>query len=200
MFSVVFDVCFVQETFVNNVRKANNFRDTWEGECFWSFGTEHRAGVGLLFHKNLDFSVLDICRNTDGRVLSVLFKWRGVYAPVDVACRKQFFRNLYQYVHANSYVVLGGDFNCVLSDCDSSSTSGSNKGGARELTDVLEDFDLVDLWVHYWDTCGITVIKCVWFFFFSCLLRDKMSMLRNITISPLRPQSVKFLIGYSFAP
>ena len=146
-----YNVVFVQESYICNQRKAECFGREWKGKCYWSFGGVRAAGVGILLSDRVDFKVLDVRRDTDGRVLCLLVKWGivrysllCVYAPVNVSDRKQFFRDLYQYVYPNSLVVLGGDFNCVLYDRDTSAVSGANRAGSEELKEFLSDRSLID--------------------------------------------------------
>jgi len=93
------------------------------------------AGVGILLSDRGSLNVLDVRRDTEGRVLSLLVKWVNVryafvcvYAPVDVSDRKV----LSNFVFPNSYCVIGGNFNCVLNDRDSTARSGANKAGGEE--------------------------------------------------------------------
>lgn len=151
-----FDVVFLQESYVDSVNKGVCFEREWGGKGFWCFGGERNAGVGIVLKDGLGVQVLGELRDTDGRVMSVLVEWGGVrytfmcvYAPVDLRSRKQFFRNLYDYVFPGSLLVVGGDFNCVLRDCDSSCVSGANKGGAAELQNFITDLDLIDAWVLF---------------------------------------------------
>ena len=147
------NVVFVQESFVCNQRKAEKFAKAWGGKCFWSFGEVRSAGVGILLSDRVNIDVLDIRRDTEGRVLSLLIKWCNVryslicvYAPVAVRERKQFFPNLDKYVFPNSFVILGGDFNCVSRACDTTARSGANRAGSEELKTFVSDYSLCDVW------------------------------------------------------
>lgn len=151
-----FDVAFVQESYVNCMGKASAFERKLGGSGYCSFECARSAGVRILMRKNAGLRVLDVLRDTDGRVVSVLVEWSGVrytfmsvYAPVDRPMRKQFFRDLYAYVFPGSWLVVGGDFNCVLRDCDSSCVTAVNKGGAAELGNFFRDFNIRDIWVRF---------------------------------------------------
>lgn len=110
-----FDVVFLQETFVCSEEKGKNFEGLWNGEVLWSFGSGKSAGVGIAFKRDENMSVVDVRRDGEGRVLSVLMNICGVrcsllcvYAPVDLRKRKALFCDLNNYVFPGSNVILGG--------------------------------------------------------------------------------------------
>ena len=147
------DVAFLQETFVSTKEKGENFRDFWHGEVFWSFGTKKSAGVAIAVKSSANFVIKEVRRDGEGRVISLLAVAAGVryslicvYAPVDPRMRKVLLSDLARFVYPGSYVIIGGDFNCVLKDSDTSCTSGANRTGQKELSGFLRDNDLQDVW------------------------------------------------------
>lgn len=151
----MWDVLFIQESYVDRVGKAESFQNEWGGIGFWSFGGMRSAGVGILFKKNKGIRVMDELRDTDGRVMSVLVQWGGVgytfmcvYAPTEMSDRKSFFGKLHQYVFPNTLLIVAGDFNCVSRNVDTSCVSGANRVGSKELGYFLSDFNLLDGWVY----------------------------------------------------
>ena len=147
------DIFLLQETFINNVKKESTFSKEWDGEMHWSWGSSHRGGVGIIWKNTADIKFIDKYQDTEGRVLSVLLKYgvirinvMTVYAPVDVTERKSFFRDLPKYFFGSAHLVLGGDFNCVLSIADTTATSHQNLEGGKELETILRNKKLIDVW------------------------------------------------------
>ncbi|KAM7313774.1 hypothetical protein ISCGN_003567 [Ixodes scapularis] len=121
-------------------------------ECFSSKANAHSGGSSVLIRKGRG---IEICpeRETDhnGRISAVEVLYRGelhklvsVYAPNDIAERKNFFIALREYVDTPCKTVLAGDFNCVLhaADCSRGLRSDVSRGELRKL---LRDFDLQDV-------------------------------------------------------
>ncbi|KAM7291028.1 hypothetical protein ISCGN_027603 [Ixodes scapularis] len=121
-------------------------------ECFSSKANAHSGGSSVLIRKGRG---IEICpeRETDhnGRISAVEVLYRGelhklvsVFAPNDIAERKEFFIALREYVDTPCKTVLAGDFNCVLhaADCSRGLRSDVSRGELRKL---LRDFDLQDV-------------------------------------------------------
>ena len=72
----------------------------------------------------------------------------NIYAPSIVSEQIAFFQKLIEFINLHSLnksrLIIGGDFNCVLSTNDR--TSGSLDKSTGALTEVLDNFDLVDVW------------------------------------------------------
>jgi exonuclease III len=107
--SRIFDVCklnkfdcvFLQETHLNNVVHAQEWERHWGGKAYWSFGTPHSRGVGVLFRSNLPLNVNYFHHDLEGRLLvvdgsinSLDFRFINVYCPNQPALRRQFLNSL----------------------------------------------------------------------------------------------------------
>jgi len=126
---------------------------------FWSFGSEKSAGVAIAIKTNDKISTKEVRKDGEGRVVSLLVEVSGVrftllcvYAPVDPCDRKVYLKKLPSYVYPGSHIILGGDFNCVLNDKDTSCVSGKNRIGQVELSAFLKDNGLVDIWEAFYRT------------------------------------------------
>ncbi|CAN8019052.1 unnamed protein product [Ixodes persulcatus] len=86
----------------------------------------------------------------NGRVCAVemlhcgqLHKLVSVYAPNDATERRDFFKNLRQYLDTPCRTIIAGNFNCVLAERDCSKRLKADVSRV-ELRKLLRDFDLVD--------------------------------------------------------
>ena len=78
---------------------TDKWSEEWGGESFWSFGTAHGQGVGILFRPNLEVKILKKLTDKDGRLILLVIHHRDyelnlicVYAPTRITI-KSFFRN-----------------------------------------------------------------------------------------------------------
>ena len=98
------------------------------GKIVESHGSSHSRGVMILFKPKINVSIDKIIRDKNGRyVLSevflddVEFIFVNIYAPNDQRQQIHFLRDLSNSVlnnYANETLVLGGDFNCALTEVD----------------------------------------------------------------------------------
>lgn len=108
-----------------------------------------KRGTAIALKSHMSFS--NVQRSIDSRVISVTLdggvKIVNVYAPsgtANYASRENFFQNILPfYLQSTSeHLVLGGDFNCVVSHKDS--TGSSNFSPA--LGTLLSNLNLKDTW------------------------------------------------------
>ena len=114
-------MCFLQETHCASLLSAKTWSRKWGGKTFWSFGSERSKGVGIWFKQGLNFKIIHINRDNEGRLLCLLvkvnnhiFKLVNVYAPIIPRERKQFFQSFKHVLKGKHHIILGGDFNCVV--------------------------------------------------------------------------------------
>ena len=110
-----------------------------------------------MLSKKLNYTVIDSHSDNDGRIILVNLEIcnRGytlvnIYAPSAVSERIDFFQKLKEFINLHSLnksrLIIGGDFNCVLNTSDR--TSGIIDKSTSALTEVLDNFDLIDVWKY----------------------------------------------------
>ena len=148
------DVCFLQETHCASLLSAKTWSRKWGGKTFWSFGSERSKGVGIWFKQGLNFKIIHINRDNEGRLLCLLvkvnnhiFKLVNVYAPIIPRERKQFFQSFKHVLKGKHHIILGGDFNCVV-DISLDKSGGNDIYGnlaSQNLVQVCNDHNLIDI-------------------------------------------------------
>ena len=97
------------------------------------------------------------CRDSEGRIISLLIlfnnqciKLTNVYAPVKPKERKLFFSSCSYYLKGKHHNILGGDFNCVISNNVDKQGGSDSYGefGCENLQSICNDFNLVDSFRH----------------------------------------------------
>ena len=148
------DIVFLQETHVCDLKDAKKFEKNWGGKAFWSFGTAHSSGVGILLNKTLNYKIDSFDFDTKGRLLvldiqihNATYRLINLYAPNNHAERKAFIRGLARNMVTKRSVILGGDFNFVENltlDKRGGSTELGNVG-AKEMVSIRNDFHVSDV-------------------------------------------------------
>jgi len=151
------DICFLQETHCYSKFIANSWEKQWGGKCYWSFGNNRSRGVCIWFREGLNYKILKQCRDSEGRIISLLIlfnnqciKLTNVYAPVKPKERKLFFSSFSYYLKGKHHNILGGDFNCVISNNLDKQGGNYSYGefGSENLQSICNDFNLVDSFRH----------------------------------------------------
>ena len=147
------DICFLQETHCYSLKCAKTFNRHFGGKLFWSFGTNRSKGVGIWVRPGLNFEMMSMERDSEGRLIYLVVKINNkklklvnVYAPVIPRERKVFFKSLNRYLQGNCPTILGGDFNCVI-DVNIDKCGGSDlygELGSENLINVCENHRLFD--------------------------------------------------------
>lgn len=113
-------IAFLQETHLSDEEHKKYHRE-WVGQFFFSSHSTNKRGVITLIHKNLTFTVISSCKNTEGRYILVKGVLYGenillgnIYAPnvQDDAFYASLLTQLADMDCPN--IIIGGDFNCVL--------------------------------------------------------------------------------------
>ena len=148
-----FDVIYLQETHVTNKREAVKYSKLWKGKSFWSFGTNHARGVGILFSNQLDITVVSEKFDMDGRLICVDIDMAGcrhryinVYQPNIPGERVRFIDALDQYLLGTRDIILGGDFNFVENLVLDKHGGNLNRGdtGSASMKRICAEFFLKD--------------------------------------------------------
>lgn len=148
------DVLAVQETKVYGEEETGSMVQRFTSRFFvvvsHALGTS--AGCVLFVKKLPELRVNGHFSCPTGRCVMLDFslnsdEWRivCVYAPNKVEERALFFHGLEQRLCAEKQTILLGDFNCVLSAHDKTSTRGFREKSTDVLTRVLENWDLEDV-------------------------------------------------------
>ena len=124
-----YDVCLLQETFCTRSTDGQ-YHNGWSGEIFHSFSNStHSRGVCIMLSKNFSYNVLSVHSDTNGRLILLnleindkAFTIVNVYAPNVVSERISFFKQVSKFINQHavnkSGLIIGGDYNCVLTEKD----------------------------------------------------------------------------------
>ena len=99
-FDQSFDVCFIQEVQFSDPVIFHSLSRRWSGRLFLSPAIGRQGGVITLLSDNFNCNVLSWCRDSSGRILTLLLDFNGVkcnliniYGPTNLTDRKTFFEN-----------------------------------------------------------------------------------------------------------
>ena len=167
------DVTFVQEVKLGSpqqlaasLQRGMGPGAPWSDEWAYSVGTNHSRGAAILARKGLPlpgYVQHAPATDTDGRfvcwdwdVAHVRLRMICLYAPAGRGERGPFFQQLRPYLETERYLLIGGDFNCVLRGADQQAPSAHRRDGADSLQQLQLEFGLVDPWVERAQGGGFT--------------------------------------------
>lgn len=144
----------LQETH-STICNENVWKAQWGGHIIFSHAESNARGVAIIFKRNLSYKILEIAKDTEGRILAIKLQVNdqqvvlaNVYAPN--SDQPQFFINAFSIIEqlGKLPMIVAGDFNTVLS------ISSDIKGGAQSthkkctafLNEYMVQNDLVDVW------------------------------------------------------
>ena len=116
------DIIFLQETY-STAEVEDIWRTQWQGKLFFSHGTCHSCGVMVLVRGDLDFNLISIRTDDEGRYIVLEAEVQGanfllvnVYVPNKVQEQCRFIENLNSTIDDvikdnEPKLVVGGDFN-----------------------------------------------------------------------------------------
>ena len=152
------DIIFLQETY-STPEIEDLWRTQWQGKLFFSHGSNHSCGVMVLVRGDLEFNLISIKMDNEGRYILLEAEVQGsnflflnVYLPNKVQEQCRFIENLNCTIDdvvrdKELKLVVGGDFNITLeSDLDCSGGNPIQKASVKSIQDLCLDFDLVDIW------------------------------------------------------
>ena len=137
------------------------------GDIYFSHGTSNSRGVCILCNPHVSFSLVDIQRDTDGRVIIMNAIFSNLYplTLVNVYAPNKddpsFFADIKLFLNDPnvSNIIWAGDFNLVM-DLDLDKKGGLSNTHFRSrntLRDIMYDYNLVDTWRYlYPDKPGFT--------------------------------------------
>ena len=131
------------------IEVANEWRKQFPGEFFSSHGSNHSCGVAILVHKSLDFKLISLRIDNEGRYLileaiiqEMRFVLINIYEPNKTSNQSSYFLALSELIpvehlrESNHKFLIGGDFNVALQpslDCSGGNTT------IKESIKFLED-------------------------------------------------------------
>ena len=147
---------FLQETY-SSKECENTWQAEWGGKIFFNHGTKHSKGTMILFHPKLNFKIEKQISDKNGRFIILDGSFAdtrtvlvNIYAPNDVHQQVSFFKELQNRLqdYAEESIIIGGDFNCTLSDLDK---KGGNPNSRKvpvvqEINKLCNLYELNDIW------------------------------------------------------
>ncbi|KAJ8020229.1 hypothetical protein HOLleu_39763 [Holothuria leucospilota] len=126
----------------------------WSGRVVFSPALSNRSGgVSIAFNTKYYWQLSEVRRDSIGRCISIFcsvqgvsFRLCNVHAPNYPSDRKAFLNDCYMYTHGRNPLILGGDFNCVMSNLDGEGSS-ANQGcfsGKKEIIELISAYNLFD--------------------------------------------------------
>ena len=146
------DVILIQE---HNIRKENMICDELLNEYHVeiNYAIAHKGGTAIMITKRKPIVILNLEKSANSRIMSLriklydqMFHFVNVYAHAgDNKERELLFANDLPYYLRNSLrnTIIGGDFNCVLSERD---TEAKKATISKSLTNMVRTIQMKDLW------------------------------------------------------
>uniref|UniRef100_A0AAR2M116 Reverse transcriptase domain-containing protein n=1 Tax=Pygocentrus nattereri TaxID=42514 RepID=A0AAR2M116_PYGNA len=147
-------VAFLQETHLSD-DEHKNLRKSWADKVYYSSHCSGRKrGVAILIHRQINFTETLVHKDREGRLILVngtidgtAVSFINVYAPNEDI--PGFVTSVFNTIaeHSSGLLIMGGDFNCVMSNLDRqpiSQTPISRMG--KMLKNLSTEAGLVDIW------------------------------------------------------
>lgn len=150
------DIACIQETYCT-ADFQNVFSLNWKGKIYHSYTTSvHSRGVCILISDKVDFKLIDIHCDRDGRKLMVniqiddnYFTVMSIYCPNKGNERSAFLKQLVKWTSdkciSRESMICGGDFNCTLDKVDRKNKNNCDQS-SKFLKKFMSNFDLYDVW------------------------------------------------------
>ena len=148
------DILLLQE---HNMRDISSIGKELNDFCYVSLNNaiSLKGGTAILINKRINFKIVSEEKSADSRIISLKIKMYdqmlhliNIYAHSGTQFneeRENLFRNEILYYLRNSLqsVFIGGDWNCVLSDRD---TTSNNFSVSKALLNTVRTLNLKDVW------------------------------------------------------
>ena len=154
-------IYLLQETH-STLKIEQRWQHEWGNKAmYFSHGTSNSRGVAIIITNNYDANIVNIRRDTEGRILIVDLERRGtiytignLYAPTRNFEREQqnVFNEFTTHLNCmkNEHTILGGDFNLYmdprLDKLDNRPEHHDNRNYREDIISYLEVNNLVDAW------------------------------------------------------
>uniref|UniRef100_A0A8C4NUS9 exodeoxyribonuclease III n=1 Tax=Dicentrarchus labrax TaxID=13489 RepID=A0A8C4NUS9_DICLA len=137
-------IAFLQETHLSDVEVY-----------FSSHPSGRKKGVSILIHKQVNFSLVTIHKDTEGRFILLIVTFMNVYAPNED--NPDFIRKVFNVItqHSSGILLMGGDFNCVMTqfmDKQPVSTTMPSRM-SKTLKYQSTELGLIDAWRSEYPSC-----------------------------------------------
>ena len=154
------DIILLQETHCdNNYEKF--WKSQWGEQCWLASFSSNSRGVAILVSNSVSVKVNSSFYDPNGRllILNAIFNdipvtLVNIYAPNndDPDFLLEVFAEIDKY--DNSSLIIGGDFNAVISHLDYQGTRQrhSNVRVSNMISDIIEEYNLIDVWRHFHPT------------------------------------------------
>ena len=148
------DILLLQE---HNIREESKICDELKDACIIdiNLAISHKGGTAVLINRKSPIQILCSEKSADSRIMSVKIKYyEEVYQIINVYAhsgtahnseRDNLFNNelIYYLRHNLQRTIMGGDFNCVLSERD---TSSQDTQISKSLLNLIRTLNFKDLW------------------------------------------------------
>lgn len=148
-------IAYLQETHLSDI-EHDKLKASWVHHVYYSSHQSGRKrGVAILIHKQVNFTLNSTFKDSSGRYILVNGSIDGmevsllnVYAPNN--SEPNFMRNIFSNVlrQSTGVLLLGGDFNCVMSPHmdRQPSSNGQLSPMNRTLKHFIAELELIDVW------------------------------------------------------
>ncbi len=148
------DIAFIQETHCGSEKDKSQWGNEWGKQTYWTTSSRDTAGVAILFNPNKQYDITNIEIDNEGRWITLeidlndnKYRLANLYAPNKGTQRKTFFKSVCKkMIQGNIPVIMGGDFNCVLSKKDRRINNNRSEEGQKELLQLMKDYELEDVY------------------------------------------------------
>ena len=148
-----FEIVLLQESHSTKaVEKV--WRNEWGSQIHFSRGSTNSCGVAILISRSLDFKLITLKRDSEGRFLQIVAKIEGMritilncYAP-NSDSPNYFAQNFAQSgILENDSCIIGGDFNTILTSQDMrGAVINQHPKTTDPLLELMQHYELVDIW------------------------------------------------------
>ena len=154
-------IILLQETHSTPGMEQRWQNDWGNKQMYFSHGASNSRGVAIIITNNYDANIVNIRRDTNGRMILLDIERNGtvytvgnIYAPTRNFEQDQrlVFREFTNYLEQmqNVHIVLGGDYNLYmiprLDKLDTMPEHHDNQNYREDITSFLDINNLVDVW------------------------------------------------------
>ena len=197
------DIICLQETHGHDNHATKQWSQEWGRTDYWSAGTAHGRGVGVLLRPNLDAELLSHNIDDDGRYISLVLRYSNheinlinVYAPTDDQSRQRFYETISTSSEATQFCIIAGDFNCIP-DPNMDKTGGNPDRGSKGINQLhqwTQNENTTDVWrnkhpevkQYTWSKSDQTIKTRIDRIYISAPLVDRAC--HHSAVPPIRPQ------------
>ena len=151
------DILCLQDTHLKTM-ETNFLQEFWDGKVVLNGFSTNSRGVGILFNHAIQYDILQVLRDENGNMLTVLMEYSNkkillinAYGPN--TDNQTFFQKVNDHIDAieHDYFILCGDLNVTLDpSMDTYNYVRQNNLKSRDtLLKVMDSCSLVDIYRHF---------------------------------------------------